>query len=458
MKMWGGRFEEINSNLLLEFNESISFDKRLYKEDIKGSIAHAKMLNKIGLIKDDELKEILNGLNKILNDIENDNVKFNKELEDIHMNIEYLLTKEIGELGKKLHTARSRNDQIAVDMKIYTKEVTNIIMEKLKKLMEVIIKISNDNISVILPGYTHLQRAQAINLGFYFMSYFQMIKRDYERYFDSIKRLDIMPLGSGALSGVPYKTDRFFLAKELNFKSPSENALDAVSDRDFIIEFQSISSTLIMHLSRLSEEMILWNSKEFDFVEISDKYSTGSSIMPQKKNPDAFELIRGKTARVYSNLFSILTLMKGLPLAYNKDMQEDKEGLFDTADTVLIVLDILIDMLNEIKFKKENMYNAVKDGFLNATDLADYLVYKGMEFRNAHKISGILVKYALKQNKRLEEISLEEFKKVSNIINSDVYLYIDIKKSINRKKSYGSTSEESVKISIENAKKFLNEC
>ncbi|BEP28432.1 argininosuccinate lyase [Helicovermis profundi] len=456
MKMWGGRFSEESSNLLEIFNESISFDKEMYKEDIEGSIAHAKMLNKIGIFNEKELSLVVNALDKIKDEILLGKTKFSTKLEDIHMNIEYLLTKEVGELGKKLHTARSRNDQVALDVKMYTRKQTEMIIKKIIKLQKKIIKISEKNYDVILPGYTHLQRAQPITLAFYFMTYFNMLKRDYERFSNSLERLATMPLGSGALSGTPYNSDRFFLSKELGFDMPSENALDSVSDRDFIVEFQSNSSMLMMHLSRLSEEMILWASSEFAFIEISDKYSTGSSIMPQKKNPDAFELIRGKTGRVYGNLFSILTVMKGLPLAYNKDMQEDKESLFDTSKTITIVLEVLEDMISEIKFNKEKMLSSVKDGYLNATDLADYLVTKGLEFRNAHSVSGNLVKYSIENNKRLEELTIKEFKSISEIIEEDVYEYINVEKSVNRKISYGGSGKKSVEKSIENAKEWLN--
>ncbi|PHS34920.1 MAG: argininosuccinate lyase [Alkaliphilus sp.] len=455
VKLWAGRFKEESSTLFDEFNESISFDKKLYKEDIRGSIAHCKMLNKINILTDKESEKIQNCLKKIESLIEEGKLEFSIENEDIHMNIESLLIDEIGELGKKLHSGRSRNDQIAIDLRMFLLEKTNLIMDCILSLLNILLNISEKNKKIILPGYTHLQKAQPIRLSFYFMAYFQMLRRDYERFEDSLKRTNSMVLGSGALSGVPYKLDREFLRDELNFLYISENALDSVSDRDFIIEFQSNSSILMMHLSRLSEEMILWATSEFNFIEISDKHTTGSSIMPQKKNPDVFELIRGKTGRVYGNLISILTVMKGLPLAYNKDMQEDKESLFDSVVTVERSLKILSEMMPEIKFNSQRMSNSLKSGFLNATDMADYLVSKGMEFRNAHKLVGELVSYSLDNNKSLEELELNELKAFSKLFDDEIYNRLSFENSIESKISFGSSSIENVEKSFLSAKKFF---
>lgn len=456
MKSWSGRFKEESSTLLDEFNESISFDKKLYKEDIKGSIAHCKMLNKINVLTDKESEKIQNGLKKIKGLMEEGKLEFSIENEDIHMNIECLLIDEVGKIGKKLHSARSRNDQIAIDLRMFLLEKTNGIMNCIVELLDVLLNISKRNIEIILPGYTHLQKAQPIRLSFYFMAYFQMLRRDYERFEDSLKRTNSMVLGSGALSGVPYKTDRGFLREELGFSSISENALDSVSDRDFVIEFQSCSAMLMMHLSRLSEEMILWATSEFGFIEISDRHSTGSSIMPQKKNPDVFELIRGKTGRVYGNLMSILTVMKGLPLAYNKDMQEDKESLFDSVATLEKCLKILIEVMPEIKFNPQNMESGLKSGFLNATDMADYLVSKGMEFRNAHKIVGELVAYSLDKNKSLEDLKLEELKGFSKLFDGEIYNRLSFENSIESKVSFGSSSIENINKSFQSAQSFLS--
>lgn len=455
MKLWGGRFKENSSELLEKFNESISFDYKLFNEDIEGSVAHGKMLNKIGILTDEELKSVIKGLREIQAEIETGDAELTVKNEDIHMNIESLLVKKIGPLGKKLHTARSRNDQVAVDFRMYTMKKTKEIMELIKETLKVILTTSENQVDVIMPGYTHLQRAQPIRLSFHLMAYFQMFKRDYTRFSDLMDRMDVMPLGSGAMSGVSYETDRELLRELLGFSQISDNAMDAVSDRDFAIEFQSAASILMMHLSRIAEEMIIWSTTEFKFIEISDKFTTGSSIMPQKKNPDACELLRGKTGRVYGNLVSILTVMKGLTLAYNKDMQEDKEGLFDTVETVTISLEIFNEMLKDTVFLSENMKKAVKHGFLNATDLADYLVYKGLPFRDCHEIAGKITAYCIDKDITIEDMSIEEFKVYSDKFESDVYEAIDIENVIENKKSYGSTCKSSVLTSIENGKVFL---
>lgn len=455
MKLWGGRFKGGSSDLLERFNASIGFDYKLYHEDIIGSLAHGQMLQKIGILTEDEYLEIEKGLIEIEAAIRAGEVQFDIKHEDIHMNIEVMLVERIGPLGKKLHTGRSRNDQVAVDFKMYTMAKTVKIMGQIKSLMALILKLSEVHVDVIMPGYTHLQRAQPIRLSFHLMAYFQMLKRDHSRFSDLLERMNELPLGSGALAGVNYENDRDLLKDLLGFDAVTENAMDAVSDRDFAIEFASASSILMMHLSRFSEELILWSSSEFRFIEISDTFTTGSSIMPQKKNPDAAELVRGKTGRVYGNLMGILTVMKGLPLAYNKDMQEDKEGIFDTVDTVEICLEVFEGMLSETTFLSENMKKAVKYGFLNATDLADYLVGKGLHFRDCHEIAGKLVGLCVEKHCALEDLSLETLKSFCPLFESDIYEALDIVTVIENKKSYGSTSKASVLKSIENGNVYL---
>lgn len=455
MKLWGGRFQKETAGIMDRFNASIPFDQKLYKHDIMGSIAHAKMLGKSNIITQEESTKIIKGLQSILEDIEKGEVEFSIQYEDIHMNIETLLIERIGEVGKKLHTARSRNDQVAVDIRLYLrdeiKEVSGLVIELLKTLSE----LAQKHVDTIMPGYTHLQRAQPINLGYHFMAYFQMFQRDYDRLIDCKKRLNIMPLGAGAMAGTTYHTDREFLAGELGFDGICENSMDAVSDRDFAIEFISGASMMMMHLSRFCEELILWSSAEFSFVEMDDAYSTGSSIMPQKKNPDVAELIRGKTGRVYANLMNILTIMKGLPLAYNKDMQEDKPPLFDSVDTVKDCLIIFKDMISTMTVKKENMKKATKEGFMNATDVADYLVKQGVPFRSAHEIVGKMVLYCIQHGKAIEDLSMEEFQDFSNAFKEDIVEAVQIENCMNSKLSQGSTSGESVNKMIESAKDFL---
>ncbi|NLK72781.1 MAG: argininosuccinate lyase [Clostridiales bacterium] len=455
MKLWAGRFSKSTASSVDEFNASIEFDKKLYKQDILGSIAHAKMLSKQGIIPSSDASVIIDGLHQILEDIEAGKIEFKTELEDIHMNIEKLLTDRIGDVGKKLHTARSRNDQVAVDIRLYVKDAITDIQSLLMELLQALVSIAEKNTDTILPGYTHLQRAQPVTLAYHMLAYFQMFSRDHDRLSDSLKRTDSLPLGSGALAGTTYETDRDFLAKELNFSKVCPNAMDAVSDRDFAIEFISSASILMMHLSRFCEELILWSSSEFNFIEMDDAYSTGSSIMPQKKNPDIAELIRGKTGRVYGNLINILTIMKSLPLAYNKDMQEDKPPLFDTVETLKSSLPIFVAMIQTMKINKEKMYSAAKSGFLNATDAADYLVSKGIPFRECHEIIGRLVLHCIQNNKAIEELSLDELKRFSDRFEEDVYEKISIENCIAAKKSSGSTSIENVAIMIEQAKKLI---
>jgi argininosuccinate lyase len=431
MKLWGGRFKGNESKLMEDFNSSLSFDKRLYYEDVIGSIAHVKMLAKCKILSDEESTTIVNGLNSILSDIEAGKLKIEGNYEDIHSFMEIQLTKLIGEVGKKLHTARSRNDQVAVDMRLYSKYKALEIVDNLNIILSTIESLANNN-AVIMPGYTHLQRAQPVTFKQHIMAYYNMLSRDVKRIISAIDIMDENPLGCCALAGTTYDTDRNFTTRELEFKKPVDNFMDGVSDRDYLLELLSAFSIIMMHLSRLSEEFILWSSKEFDFIEISDEFTTGSSIMPQKRNPDAAELIRGKTGRVYGDLMSLLTTMKGIPLAYNKDMQEDKEPFFDGVDTVLKCIKIMNGMLSSLKIKKDNMYNAVKTGFLNATEAADYLVNKGVAFRDAHGVIGAIVIHCEKEHKAIEDLSIEELKNFSNLFQDDVYEFIDYENTLSR--------------------------
>ncbi|NFS21865.1 argininosuccinate lyase [Clostridium botulinum] len=431
MKLWGGRFKEEESKLMEDFNSSLSFDKKLYYEDIKGSIAHVKMLVNQNIIKEEEKEKILLGLEEILKEIDEGILKIEGDYEDIHSFVEINLINKIGNVGKKLHTGRSRNDQVALDMKLYAKKSTEEVIECLKGLMDSLIKVGNEN-NHIMPGYTHLQRAQVVTFRYHLLAYFEMFKRDEKRLENALEILNESPLGSGALAGSTYNIDREYTAKLLGFRKPVDNFLDGVSDRDYIIELISKFSIIMMHLSRLSEELILWSSSEFRFIQIGDAYSTGSSIMPQKKNPDGAELIRGKTGRVYGDLISILTVMKSLPLAYNKDMQEDKEPFFEAKDTVISCLKVMEGIISTLKVNKENLMKSVKKGFLNATEAADYLVNKGMAFRDAHKIIGEIVIYCEDKNSAIEDLSLEELKQFSDLFCEDIYEFIDYKNSINK--------------------------
>lgn len=431
MKLWGGRFKEEESKLMEDFNSSLRFDKKLYYEDIKGSIAHVKMLYSCNIINEKEKDKIVDGLLSILEDIEKGNLKIQGDYEDIHSFVEINLIKRVGEVGKKLHTGRSRNDQVALDMRLYCKYHSREVVDALKNLIDTIIVVGDKN-NYIMPGYTHLQRAQVVTFRYHLKAYESMFKRDIKRILSSISIMDESPLGCGALAGTTYNLDRNFTALYLEFKKPTENFLDGVSDRDYIIELISNFSIIMMHLSRLSEELILWSSSEFKFIELGDEFSTGSSIMPQKKNPDGAELIRGKTGRVYGDLISILTVMKGIPLAYNKDMQEDKEPFFDALSTVLSCISIMEGIIATLKVKKENLIKAVKKGFLNATECADYLVNKGMAFRDAHKVIGEIVIFCEEKNCAIEELKLEEFKKFTPLFSKDIYDFIDYKKSLNK--------------------------
>lgn len=424
MKLWGGRFRKEENKLMEDFNSSLQVDKRLYSEDIKGSIAHVKMLMKCQLLTEEEGKNITKGLISILEDIENKKLIIEGEFEDIHSFIETNLTERIGETAKKLHTARSRNDQVALDVRLYAKNKAEEVLKYINELQTNIEKKAQEN-NVIMPGYTHLQRAQVVTFQHHLMAYYNMLNRDKKRIINALEIMNESPLGCGALAGTTHTIDREVTAKDLGFSKPVDNFLDGVSDRDYLIELMSSFSIIMMHLSRLSEELILWSSQEFKFITIDDAYSTGSSIMPQKKNPDAAELTRGKTGRVYGSLMSLLTTMKGLPLAYNKDLQEDKEVFFDSLDTTLACLQIMSNMISTIKVNRENMKKAVKDGFLNATEVADYLVSKGVAFRDAHSIVGSIVIYCEDHKKAIEELTLEELSNLSSIIEEDIYEFID---------------------------------
>ena len=446
--MWAGRTAGKVDNLADSFNSSISFDKKLYKQDIQGSMAHAAMLSKQGIITFSEADSIISALNQILSDIESGDLKIDPKAEDIHMFVEQVLTERIGEAGKKLHTARSRNDQVALDMRLYLRDFSDKVTISLKALISELKDKAKENLDVIMPGYTHLQHAQPVLFSHHMMAYAMMLLRDVQRIADARKRINVSPIGCCALAGTTYDTDRAFEAEQLGFDSVCQNSLDGVSDRDFCVEMLSCLSIIMMHLSRLSEELILWSSQEFGFIEMSDSFSTGSSIMPQKKNPDMAELCRGKTGRVYGDLIGLLTTLKGLPLAYNKDMQEDKEGVFDACDTVTICLDVMTPMIKTMKVNADAMAKAARAGFMNATDLADYLVVKGLPFRDAYKISGSVVAYCIQNGLILETLPLESYKTFCKEIDKDVYDAIDLKNCVLRRSSEGGTSVESVKKQI----------
>lgn len=454
-KLWGGRFSKEMDQTANDYNSSIRFDKRLYREDIAGSIAHAAMLGKQKIIPPENAAQIVEELKQILADIEDGKISFSEDAEDIHMNIETILTQRIGSVGKQLHTGRSRNDQVALDFKMYVKKEVQTVMHLIHGLLETIYEIAEANLDTIMPGYTHLQKAQPITLAHHFMAYFQMFQRDYSRLQDCYVRMDTCPLGSGALASTTYALDRFFTAKELGFAGVTENSIDGVSDRDFAVEFTFCASMIMMHLSRFCEEIILWCSNEFSFVELDDAFSTGSSIMPQKKNPDIAELTRGKTGRVYGSLMTMLTVMKGLPLAYNKDMQEDKEAVFDAADTLNMCLPVFTKMLATAKFRKENMKEGAKKGFTNATDAADYLVKQGIPFRDAHEIIGKMVAYSIANGISLEEIPLEKLNEFSEKIKEDFYEAISLETCVNERKVYGGPAREAMNKCLKNAKEFL---
>lgn len=455
MKLWAGRFQKETDTLVNDFNSSITFDARMYKEDIEGSMAHAAMLGRQGIIESHEAEKIIEGLKVILADIDAGSVEFSMDNEDIHMNIEALLTGRIGDAGKRLHTARSRNDQVAVDFRLYVKRQIPVIVGMALELEKVLIKKAEANLMTVMPGYTHLQRAQPTTFAHYMMAYANMLKRDITRFEDCMERMDECPLGAGALAASTYKVDRFQTAQTLGFAKPTDNSMDSVSDRDFAIEFLSACSILMMHLSRFSEEIIAWCSWEFKFVELDDAYSTGSSIMPQKKNPDVAELVRGKTGRVYGSLLTLLTVMKGLPLAYNKDMQEDKEPVFDAIDTVEMCLPVFTAMLDTLTVLDKNMRRAASGGFINATDCADYLTKKGMPFREAYMVVGRLVTMCIKTGETLDTLPLKDFRAISSAFDEDVYKALELATCVNERKVYGGPAKEAVEQQIANIKEFV---
>ena len=454
-KLWGGRFEESAAAWIDQFGASISFDQLMAEEDIEGSVAHVRMLNRTGILTAEEADAIEGGLLELKKELEEGKLEFSDQNEDIHMNIEALLTEKIGAVAGKLHTARSRNDQVATDFHLYVRRRTVTVIEELKKLQKALVKKAGENVETIMPGYTHMQHAQPISYAHYLLAYFEMFKRDVERFEFNQKHTDVSPLGACALAGTTWPIDRFYTAEELGFSEVYANSLDAVSDRDFALEFLSNASILMVHLSRLCEELIYWCSYEFSYIEMSDEYSTGSSIMPQKKNPDMAELIRGKSGRIFGDLTGLLTVMKGLPLAYNKDMQEDKEGVFDAVRTIIPSIRIMTGMIETLTVNKENMQKATEDDFSNATELADYLAGKGIPFRQAHAIVGSLVLQGIKSGTCLQDIPLEKYREIDPDIGEDVYYDLQSKAAIDRRKSYGSTGFDQVRHQIEQARNSL---
>ncbi|MFC5528914.1 argininosuccinate lyase [Cohnella yongneupensis] len=454
-KLWGGRFTKQTDQLVEEYTASITFDKELAEEDIQGSLAHVTMLGKCGILPADDVEKIKDGLLKVRQSILRGDHKFEVADEDIHMSIEKALIEEIGPVGGKLHTGRSRNDQVATDMHLYLRKRVVEFVEQLRKLQEALVGQAKQNLDTIVPGYTHLQRAQPILFAHHLMAYVSMFGRDIERLQDSYKRIDMLPLGAGALAGTTFAIDRHFTAEQLNFGRVYENSLDAVSDRDFIVEFLANASLIMTHLSRLSEELILWSSTEFQFVELDDAFCTGSSIMPQKKNPDVPELVRGKTGRVYGNLVGLLTVLKSLPLAYNKDMQEDKEGMFDTVKTLQGALQLFASMIETMKVRKENMRRAVNQDFSNATDIADFLVNKGLPFRQAHEVIGKTVLYCIQQGKFLLDLTLDEFKQFSQLFDERIYDVLQPEAVVNARNVYGGTATPQVTAAIARAEAEL---
>ena len=454
-QLWGGRFTKETDKLVYNFNASISFDQKFYKQDIMGSRAHVKMLAKQGILTEEERDQILEGLDGILKDVENGTLEITSEYEDIHSFVEANLIDRIGDPGKKLHTGRSRNDQVALDMKLYVRDEIDEIDGELKELLTELLSLMSDNVETYMPGFTHLQKAQPVTLAHHIGAYFEMFRRDRERMADIRKRMNLCPLGAGALAGTTYPLDREYTARLLGFDGPTRNSMDSVSDRDYVIELLSALSTIMMHLSRFSEEIILWNSNEYGFVEIDDAYSTGSSIMPQKKNPDIAELLRGKTGRVYGALMSILTTMKGIPLAYNKDMQEDKELTFDAIDTVKGCLRLFAGMISTMEFRKEVMEASAKKGFTNATDAADYLVNHGVPFRDAHGIVGRLVLLCIDRGISLDELPLEEYQKISPVFEEDIYDAVSMKTCVEKRETYGATGPDVMKKVIAVNREYL---
>ncbi len=456
-QLWGGRFKGKTDDLVYAFNASVNFDKRLYRQDIEGSKAHVAMLNKQGVLSDEDVKSITDGLDSILADIENGKLVITSEYEDVHSFVEAVLTERIGEAGKRLHTGRSRNDQVALDMKLYIREEIDYICELLCELLETIVNLMDEHIDTYMPGFTHLQKAQPVTLAHHMGAYFEMFKRDILRLKDTRVRLNECPLGSGALAGTTYPLDREYTASLLGFDRATSNSMDSVSDRDYLIEFLSDLSLIMMHLSRLSEEIIIWNSNEYGFVELDDAYSTGSSIMPQKKNPDIAELTRGKCGRVYGDLMTLLTVMKGIPLAYDKDIQEDKEASFDAIDTVTGCVKLMSGMLSTMRFNRSVMEKSAAKGFTNATDLADYLVTRGVPFRDAHKYVGEIVLYCIDHDKAIDDLDMDELKAVCPEFREDVYETISLRSCVERRRTKGAPGLDPMKKEIEEAKKFIKE-
>ena len=454
-QLWGGRFTKQTDQLVFDFNASITFDKRLFHEDVTGSIVHATMLAKQGILTEEERKSIVEGLTGILEDVDDGTLAIDETQEDIHSFVEATLIDRIGDAGKKLHTGRSRNDQVALDMRLYTRARVAETDGLLKKLLEVILDTMENNLDTYMPGFTHLQKAQPITLAHHYGAYFEMFKRDRQRLSDIYKRMNYCPLGAGALAGTTYPLDREYTARLLHFEGPTLNSIDSVADRDYLIEFLSALSTIMMHLSRFSEEIIIWNSNEYQFVELDDAYSTGSSIMPQKKNPDIAELVRGKTGRVYGALMALLTTMKGLPLAYNKDMQEDKEMAFDAMDTAADCITLFTGMIQTMKFRKDRMAKSAMNGFTNATDAADYLVGKGVPFRDAHGIIGRLVLYCIEKDTSIDALSLEELRSISDKFDEDIYDAISLKTCVEKRLTIGAPGEKMMKQVIEKNKEYL---
>lgn len=454
-QLWGGRFTKQTDQLVFDFNASITFDKRLFHEDVTGSIVHATMLAKQGILTEEERKSIVEGLTGILEDVDDGTLAIDETQEDIHSFVEATLIDRIGDAGKKLHTGRSRNDQVALDMRLYTRARVAEIDGLLKKLLEAILDTMENNLDTYMPGFTHLQKAQPITLAHHYGAYFEMFKRDRQRLSDIYKRMNYCPLGAGALAGTTYPLDREYTARLLHFEGPTLNSIDSVADRDYLIEFLSALSTIMMHLSRFSEEIIIWNSNEYQFVELDDAYSTGSSIMPQKKNPDIAELVRGKTGRVYGALMALLTTMKGLPLAYNKDMQEDKEMAFDAMDTAADCVTLFTGMIQTMKFCKDRMAKSAMNGFTNATDAADYLVGKGVPFRDAHGIIGRLVLYCIEKDTSIDALSLEELRSISDKFDEDIYDAISLKTCVEKRLTIGAPGEKMMKQVIEKNKEYL---
>ncbi|NNG06361.1 MAG: argininosuccinate lyase [Desulfobacteraceae bacterium] len=454
-KIWGGRFQKAMDEMVEKFNASISFDARLYAQDIEGSMAHCQMLAKQGIISEEEASQILGALGEIKREMDRGEFSLDEMHEDIHTLVEKVLVEKIGPVGEKLHTGRSRNDQVALDMRLYVREAIHRVVVLIKELQKSLVSLAEKHTDWVVPGYTHLQRAQPVLLAHHLLAYFEMLKRDGQRFQEGFKRVNVLPLGSAALAGSTFQLDREMVAKELGFEAISENSMDAVSDRDFVIEFLFDSAVLMMHLSRFCEELIIWSSQEFGFTSLPDAFCTGSSIMPQKKNPDLPELIRGKTGRVYGHLMALLTTLKGLPLSYNKDLQEDKEALFDTVDTVEQCLSVLGRLLKEVSFDEERMRKATEEGYLVATDLADYLVRKGMTFRKAHEAVGKMVLFAMDQKKELGQLSLDEMKKFERKIEKDVYDWLEPTSCIKRRNLPGGTGPKAVKRSLQKAKEEL---